>query len=114
MLYYKLHDRKIITKAILSISYVRMLYFLSELLLILVVGTIVSNGSIFLDRNGCGKTKGCLFKPAGCGNYIAFSQFHEGLHLFFQSDPQLDCSIGKLIFNFILNGIRICLVTHLK
>jgi len=32
-----------------------------------------------MDREGCGETKGCLFKPAGC-------------------DPMRDCTIGIIFY----------------
>lgn len=41
-----------------------------------------------MDRLGCGETKGCLFKPAGC-------------------DPSLDCTIALIFFVDGPNSLRI-------
>jgi hypothetical protein len=39
----------------------------------------LTNGAVQMSRQGCGQSKGCLFRPVGC-------------------DPMVDCTLGKLIF----------------
>ncbi|TMS37857.1 hypothetical protein L596_004702 [Steinernema carpocapsae] len=46
-----------------------------------------------MSREGCGETKGCLFKPAGC-------------------DPSLDCTIAVVFFVDGPNSLRIQLVAQ--
>jgi len=64
--------------------------FVSSLVLIF---SQLINGEIFLDRNGCGKTKGCFFKPAGC-------------------DPQLDCTLGVIFFVSGQNKLTVQMVSQ--
>lgn len=51
---------------------------LKFLLLWILFGNDGTFAKIDMNRNGCGDTKACLFKPAGC-------------------NPQLDCTIGILL-----------------
>uniref|UniRef100_A0A915EHE5 Uncharacterized protein n=1 Tax=Ditylenchus dipsaci TaxID=166011 RepID=A0A915EHE5_9BILA len=46
-----------------------------------------------MNRSGCGETKGCLFKPAGC-------------------DPQLDCTLGIVFYVTEPNQLRIQMVAQ--
>uniref|UniRef100_A0A7E4VC55 DOMON domain-containing protein n=1 Tax=Panagrellus redivivus TaxID=6233 RepID=A0A7E4VC55_PANRE len=46
---------------------------------------------VVMDREGCGETKGCLFKPAGC-------------------DPMRDCTIGIIFYVSGLNLLSIQVV----
>lgn len=54
--------------------------------LILLSHFILNYAKIDMNRNGCGDTKACLFKPAGC-------------------NPQLDCTIGLFLTSFLLSKI---------
>ena len=56
----------------------------------------ISSPELFMDRHGCGETKGCLFKPAGCSEFL-IEWMRETSDLIFPiADPMLDCSIGWL------------------
>ncbi|KAI1715452.1 ferric-chelate reductase 1 [Ditylenchus destructor] len=48
---------------------------------------------IDMNRNGCGETKGCMFKPAGC-------------------DPQLDCTLGIIFFVSESNKLTVQMVAQ--
>jgi hypothetical protein len=49
--------------------------------------------SIVLDTKGCGVTKECLFKPNNC-------------------DPNLDCTLGIIVYVAAFNKLRVQMVAH--
>ncbi|VDL74597.1 unnamed protein product [Nippostrongylus brasiliensis] len=52
---------------------------------------LATNAAVLMNREGCGTTKACLFKPAGC-------------------DPNLDCTIGLIFFVEGPNKLRVEMV----
>ncbi|EYB99388.1 hypothetical protein Y032_0123g1178 [Ancylostoma ceylanicum] len=61
------------------------------LAVLLLATAIVTNSEVLMNREGCGTTKACLFKPAGC-------------------DPNLDCTIGLIFFVVGRNKLRVEMV----
>ena len=58
------------------------IFFFTSLLMTIFLSSMaqaISSPELFMDRHGCGETKGCLFKPAGC-------------------NPMLDCSIAIMFY----------------
>ncbi|KAJ1372137.1 hypothetical protein KIN20_034214 [Parelaphostrongylus tenuis] len=55
------------------------------------LAVFVIGAELSMNRDGCGKTKACLFKPAGC-------------------DPNLDCTIGLIFYVVGPNQLRIEMV----
>ncbi|KAK6752605.1 hypothetical protein RB195_003803 [Necator americanus] len=58
---------------------------------ILTISLMVTNSEVLMNREGCGTTKACLFKPSGC-------------------DPNLDCTIGLIFFVVGPNKLRVEMV----
>lgn len=67
--------RKSLITAVMAFVNSHFFYFC--LLLVALWGKLASSG-ILLDRNGCGKSKLCLFKPAGCGwSHLCIATFYS-------------------------------------
>ncbi|CAJ0603832.1 unnamed protein product [Cylicocyclus nassatus] len=56
-----------------------------------IVAITLTDAEVLMNRDGCGTTKACLFKPAGC-------------------DPNLDCTIGLIFFVVGENQLRVEMV----
>ncbi|XGW27551.1 hypothetical protein V3C99_007840 [Haemonchus contortus] len=68
--------------------------WLNSIFTIFVVYTVTVsniNAEVLMNRDGCGTTKACLFKPSGC-------------------DPNLDCTIGLIFFVVGPNQLRLEMV----
>lgn len=64
---------------------------LTAVLMMAAMALMGSDAAVLMNREGCGTTKACLFKPAGC-------------------DPNLDCTIGLIFFVTGPNKLRVEMV----
>uniref|UniRef100_A0A0K0CZM3 DOMON domain-containing protein n=1 Tax=Angiostrongylus cantonensis TaxID=6313 RepID=A0A0K0CZM3_ANGCA len=64
---------------------------LKTIMMTMAITVILTEGELLMNRDGCGKTKACLFKPVGC-------------------NPNLDCTIGLIFFVVGPNQLRIEMV----